>query len=106
MSPLIRRENDLAIARRWNGARVAEAHNVGGSVFVLRQIEILLRPLTGVQARQLLATLTPPYDLMARWQRYTGLGVSELLGLTVDGAFKYVGLSSSGSMQASDWCRE
>ena len=33
------------------------------------------------QARELLAALAPPYDLMARWQLYTGLRISELLRL-------------------------
>lgn len=50
---------------------------------MLRQFESLPRPLTSAQARELLAELTPPYDLMARWQLYTGLRVSELLRLTV-----------------------
>ena len=40
------------------------------------------------QARELLAALVPPYDLMARWQLYTGLRVSELLRLTVEDVFK------------------
>jgi integrase len=31
-----------------------------------------------------MANLMPPYDLMARWQLYTGLRVGELLRLTVD----------------------
>jgi integrase/recombinase XerD len=50
---------------------------------VLRQYEPLPRPLVSEQARELLATLPPPYDLMARWQIYTGLRVSELLRLGV-----------------------
>lgn len=53
------------------------------SLFVLRQYEPLPRPLVAQQARELLATLLPPYDLMARWQIYTGLRVSELLRLGV-----------------------
>ena len=48
-------------------------------MFVLRQFEALPRPLTTEQARELLSRLSPPYDLMARWQIYTGLRVSELL---------------------------
>jgi integrase len=43
----------------------------------------LPRPLTGEQACELMARLLPPYDLMARWQLYTGLRMSELLRLTV-----------------------
>ena len=54
------------------------------SLFVLRQFEPLPRPLVCEQARELLATLPPPYDLMARWQLYTGLRVSELLRLSVE----------------------
>jgi len=41
------------------------------------------RPLRSDQARELLAALPSPYDLMARWQLYTGLRVSELLRLEV-----------------------
>jgi integrase len=51
------------------------------SFFVLRQFEPLPRPLVSEQACELLASLPPPYDLMARWQLYTGLRVSELLRL-------------------------
>jgi integrase len=39
--------------------------------------------LVSEQARELLAELAPPYDLMARWQLYTGLRISELLRLGV-----------------------
>jgi integrase/recombinase XerD len=53
------------------------------SLFILRQHEALPRPLVSEQARELLAALAPPYDLMARWQLYTGLRVSELLRLSV-----------------------
>ena len=53
------------------------------SIFVLRQFESLPRPLRSDQARELLAALPSPYDLMARWQLYTGLRVSELLRLEV-----------------------
>jgi len=53
------------------------------SVFVLRQFESLPRPLASDQVRELLADLSPPYDLMARWQLYTGLRVGELLQLTL-----------------------
>jgi integrase len=53
------------------------------SLFVLRQYEELPRPLVSEQARELLAELAPPYDLMARWQLYTGLRISELLRLGV-----------------------
>ena len=53
------------------------------SLVALRQFENLPRPLTSEQARELLAELQPPYDLMARWQLYTGLRVGELLRLGV-----------------------
>ncbi|HEY6928010.1 MAG TPA: site-specific integrase, partial [Steroidobacteraceae bacterium] len=53
-------------------------------LFLLRQFGSLPRPLTRHQARELLARLPPPYDLMARWQLYTGLRVSELLRLRID----------------------
>jgi len=56
---------------------------------VLRQFETLPRPLTSGQLRELLAQLPPPYDLMARWQLYTGLRVGELLGLTVSDILKH-----------------
>jgi integrase/recombinase XerD len=54
------------------------------SLFGLRQFVSLPRPLSMAQARELLAALAPPYDLMARWQLYTGLRASELLRLTVE----------------------
>jgi integrase/recombinase XerD len=46
---------------------------------VLRQFATLPRRLTTAQARELLAALVPPYELMARWRLYIGLRVSELL---------------------------
>lgn len=64
--------------RRANAAQAADS-----SLFVLRQFESLPRPLTSGQARELLARLMPPYDLMASWQLYTGLRVSELLRLDI-----------------------
>jgi integrase len=66
---------------------------------VLRQFESLPRPLTSSQARELLAKLVPPYDLMARWQLYTGLRVSELLRLTTHSVRKPVGPSAASSRQ-------
>ncbi len=82
-SPLVGRANDFAIARRERVPRAANANDADSNLFVLRQFASLLRPLTSAQARELLAALVPPYDLMARWQLYTGLRVSELLRLTV-----------------------
>lgn len=79
-SPLIERAEEFPIARAaWQRRNVARS--VERSLFVLRQFEGLPRPLTSAQARELLATLLPPYDLMARWQLYTGLRLSELLRL-------------------------
>jgi integrase/recombinase XerD len=82
-SPLVGRGNDFALARRGSGSRRRYADDADRSFFVLRQFEPLPRPLTSSQARELLAELPPPYDLMARWQLYTGLRVSELLQLSV-----------------------
>jgi site-specific recombinase XerD len=81
-SPLIGRANDFAVARR-SGGRRRYGNDADRSTFVVRQFEELPRPLTSAQARDLLAELQPPYDLMARWQLYTGLRVSELLRLSV-----------------------
>lgn len=87
-SPLVGRANDFAIARRARPSRAAHADDADPSLFVLRQFSSLPRPLSMSQARELLAALVPPYDLMARWQLYTGLRVSELLRLTVEDVFK------------------
>jgi integrase len=48
------------------------------------------------QARELLAALVPPYDLMARWQLYTGLRVGEPLRLTVEDIFKPTAAKRAG----------
>jgi site-specific recombinase XerD len=82
VSPLAGRATDFAVSPRHLSHR-RYAADPDRSVFVLRQFEDLPRPLTSAQARELLAELPPPYDLMARWQLYTGLRVSELLRLTV-----------------------
>jgi integrase len=88
-SSLAGRESDFAVTRR---VRVAHRRRYGdgdnGNAFVLRQFQQLPRPLTSVQARELLAELRPPYDLMARWQLYTGLRLSELHRLTVNDVLK------------------
>jgi site-specific recombinase XerD len=88
-SPLIGHASDFALARRACAARRRYAADADRSVFVLRQFESLPRPLTSAQARDLLAELPPPYDLMARWQLYTGLRVSELLRLSVKDVLKH-----------------
>jgi integrase/recombinase XerD len=85
-SPLAGRPTDFAVSHRerWRSGRSPER-----SVFVLRQFESLPQPLNPAQARELLAELAPPYDLMARWLIYTGLRVSELLRLTVHDILKH-----------------
>ena len=74
------------VRHTWRGRRRHYWEPVERSVFVLRQFESLPRPLRGAEARELLAALQSPYDLMARWQLYTGLKVSELLRLRVQDA--------------------
>jgi integrase len=94
-SPLVGRGGDFGLARRaWHRRR--DAQPIERSVFVLRQFEGLPRPLTSVQARELLAALPVPYDLMARWQLYTGLRVGELLQLSVKDVI-HAGARGSGS---------
>jgi len=84
-SELIGHGQDFSLARNTHhGTDKARAKRDEQSFFQLRQFETLPRPLTGDQARELLSTLVPPYDLMARWQLYTGLRVSELLRLSVN----------------------
>ena len=82
-SPLAEASRNFASARQPRPVRADAVRTTDHSLFVLRQFEPLPRPLTSEQARELLATLPPPYDLMARWQLYTGLRVSELLRLRV-----------------------
>lgn len=89
-SPLIGRASDFSLARHSRGTHRRHAGDNDRSVFVLRQFPSLPRPLTSAQARDLLAELPPPYDLMARWQLYTGLRVSELLRLSVKDVVKRV----------------
>ena len=79
-SPLIGRENDFTLTHRYAARRRSPEER---SIFLLRQFESLPRPLTGEQACELMARLLPPYDLMARWQLYTGLRASEVLRLSV-----------------------
>lgn len=82
-SPLIALSAGFPLVRHaWRGQR-HYWQPVERSLFVLRQFENLPRPLTSEQARELLAELKPPYDLMARWQLYTGLRVGELPQLVV-----------------------
>lgn len=82
-SPLVGLDTDLTVTRRYDERR--QAHRRGDrGIFLLRQFESLPRPLAGEQACELLAQLLPPYDLMARWQLYTGLRVSELLRLSIN----------------------
>jgi site-specific recombinase XerD len=80
-SPLVGRDGDFSIPRSDRFSCPRSASSADASFFVLRQYEAMPRPLGADQTREILATLLPPYDLMARWQIYTGLRVSELLRL-------------------------
>lgn len=82
-SPLAEQPANFAAAKRRHAKREWARQASDQSLFVLRQYEALPRPLVSEQARELLAALRPPYDLMARWQIYTGLRLSELLRLNV-----------------------
>ena len=82
-SALASQPRDFARLRQRQPWRAATSATTDQSLFVLRQFEQLPRPLTSTQACELMAALPPPYDLMARWQLYTGLRVSELLRLDV-----------------------
>lgn len=84
-SPLSARAADFPSARHLFRGHRRNWRAPERSVFVLRQFESLPRPLASDQVRELLAELSPPYDLMARWQLYTGLRVGELLQLTLKG---------------------
>lgn len=53
------------------------------SPFIIRQYENLPNPLNSAEARDLLAALQPPFDLIARWQLYTGMRISEALQLNL-----------------------
>jgi integrase/recombinase XerD len=88
-SDLVGRGNDLAISHRSRSWARRDDTGTDRSLFVLRQFETLPRPLTSPQLRELLARLPSPYDLMARWQLYTGLRVGELLTLTVKDVLKH-----------------
>lgn len=85
-SPLADQLKNFTVPRRQR-RRYAKSTDQG--VFLLRQFENLLQPLSPAQAREILAQLAPPYDLMARWQLYTGLRVSELLPLTLHDILKH-----------------
>lgn len=52
------------------------------SFFVLRQFEGLPAPFSPRELREIFAFLKPPYDLIARWQLYTGLRISEVMSLS------------------------
>ncbi|MGH8219467.1 MAG: tyrosine-type recombinase/integrase [Steroidobacteraceae bacterium] len=82
-SPLVGRETDFTVRPQRTGGHYGPAGS-DREVFVLRQFENLPRPLSGAQVCELMARLMPPYDLIARWQLYTGLRVSELLRLSIE----------------------
>ena len=96
-STLAGTSRNFAVTRQPRPVRADAARSTDQSLFVLRQFESLPRPLVSEQACELLATLPPPYDLMARWQLYTGLRVSELLRLRVQDVTKRSASSSSAS---------
>ena len=79
---------DFTVPHGYSGVR-REDRAAERGIFILRQYEGLPRPLSGAQACELMARLVPPYDLMARWQLYTGLRVSELLRLTIGDVTQY-----------------
>jgi integrase/recombinase XerD len=83
-SELAGRTSDFAVSRRTRVPAQRDDTANDRSLFVLRQFESLPRPLSSSQLRELLARLPAPYDLMARWQLYTGLRVGELLRLSVN----------------------
>jgi site-specific recombinase XerD len=95
VSPLSTSADDFSIARGHHPVPITDSREVERSIFVLRQFESLPRPLDTSQARELLARLVPPYDLMARWQLYTGLRVSEVLRLTTADVAKRSGARRS-----------
>lgn len=97
-SDLVGRRNDLATSHRSRSWVRRDDDGTHRGLFVLRQFETLPRPLTSAQLRELLARLPPPYDLMARWQLYTGLRVGELLSLTVSDVLKHA--VARGSLRA------
>ncbi len=80
-SSLADNTRDFALATQHRPIRAGYPPTHERNLFILRQYEPLPRPLVAEQARELLAKLAPPYDLMARWQLYTGLRISELLRL-------------------------
>jgi integrase len=82
-SPLSDHGKDFSFSRHVWGTRRRFQRDEERSLFALRQFEDLPRPLRSEQARELLAALQTPYDLMARWQLYTGLRVAELMRLKV-----------------------
>jgi site-specific recombinase XerD len=82
-SSLAEEHADFAIPHRYHYNRDSRRDAHDREIFLLRQFETLPRPLSGAQACELMARLMPPYDLMARWQIYTGLRVAELLRLSI-----------------------
>lgn len=94
-SPLVGLPRNFGVTRQPRPASADGLLSIDRSMFVLRQFEALPRPLMSEQVRDLLATLSPPYDLMARWQIYTGLRVSELLRLCVLDVTKHSALATS-----------
>jgi len=94
----------FGVTRPTRPVRTYATQSTERSLFVLRQFESLPRPLTSEQAVELLATLPSPYDLMGRWQLFTGLRISELLSLRVEDVMKCS--SSSASLHTIEVTRK
>jgi integrase len=98
------RDNEFQVAHHVQSAHRRSADTDDNNLFVVRQFDELPRPLSPVQLRELLATLPVPYDIMARWQLYTGLRVSEVLRVAVSD------IAGTGAADASfrliDVCRK
>ncbi|CAE6864475.1 Tyrosine recombinase XerC [Paraburkholderia nemoris] len=103
-STLVDTPLNFGVARPPRSVRTYAAQSAEQSLFILRQFESLPRPLTSEQACELLATLPSPYDLMARWQLFTGLRISELLSLRVQDVMKCS--SSSASLHTIEVTRK
>lgn len=103
-SQLAGKPSHFAMAIQPRPSRSSAVQSADHSFFVLRQFEPLPRPLTSEQARELLARLSSPYDLMARWQLYTGLRLGELLRLDVSTVSR--GQASPGAYESIEVIRK
>jgi integrase len=81
-SPLAGRDRDFTFSGPYRFVRQRPDTAMDQGFFLLRQFDTLPQPLSSSEAHELLAQLAPPYDLMARWQLYTGARVGELLRIS------------------------